>query len=335
MCSENTRTKHAATSNTLTTKKPKIVVVGSMHMDLTVKAKTIPSKGETVLGEDFKMAPGGKGANQAAAAARLGAAVTFVGRVGADHFGKLLIDNANRFGINTQFIVKDAEAYTGIALITVDRRGNNIISVAQGADSHCRSEDVDMADEVIKSCDILLVQLEIPLSVVEYAVDKAWQYGVKAILNPAPAQKLSARLFQRVYLLTPNEREASLISGNKIRDIDSAKKVAWAILEKGTANVVITVGKKGAILATKAGVVHLPAPIVKTVDTTGAGDAFCGALAVAISSGKKLNESVLYANCAGALATTRIGAQEALPTREELDTFMQRFHYSTQSGTRL
>jgi ribokinase len=329
MCSESRRTKYVAASDTLTIRKPKIVVVGSMHMDLTVKAKTLPRQGETVLGEGFKMAPGGKGANQAAAAARLGAAVTFVGRVGTDHFGKLLIDNANRLGINTQFILKDAETYTGIALITVDRRGNNIISVAQGADSHCRNEDVDMADEVIKSCDILLVQLEIPLSVVKHAVDKAWQYGVKVILNPAPAQKLPARLLQRVYLLTPNEREAELIGGGKIRDIDSTKKAARAILQKGPANVVITVGNKGAILATKTGVVHLPAPIVKAVDTTGAGDAFCGALAVAVSSGKRLNESVIYANCAGALATTRIGAQEALPTREELDVFMQKFHYTT------
>jgi ribokinase len=132
-----------------------------------------------------------------------------------------------------------------------------------------------------------------------------------------------------VYLLTPNEREAELIGGGKIRDIDSTKKAARAMLEKGPANVVITVGKKGAILAMKTGVVHLPAPIVKVVDTTGAGDAFCGALAVAVSSGKRLNESVVYANCAGALATTRIGAQEALPARIELDAFMRKFHYTT------
>lgn len=335
MCSEKTRTKDFATSDTFAIKKPKIVVVGSIHMDLTIKAKTLPRRGETVLGEDFKMAPGGKGANQAVAAAKLGADVTLVGRVGADYFGNELINNANRYGINTEFIVKDAEIYTGIALITVDSRGNNIISVARGADSRCRNEDIDRAGEVVKSSDILLAQLEIPLSVVEYAVDKASRHGVKVILNPAPAQELSGRLLRKVYLLTPNEREAELISHSKIRDIESAKTVARRILGMGPMNVVLTAGKNGAILATNEKVVHLSTPKVKAVDTTGAGDAFCGALAVAISSGKKLDESVVYANCAGALATTKIGAQEALPTREELESLMQTFCRRAGAGVKL
>ena len=304
-------------------KNPNIVVVGSLHMDLTIKAKTIPRLGETVLGDQFKMSPGGKGANQAVAAAKLGANVTLIGRVGSETFGTDLIRNAGQHGINTRFIMQDKETQTGLALIMVDQKGNNIIAVFPGADMTCNKEDIDRADSVIESADILLAQLETPFHVVQHAIQKAFQCGVKVILNPSPARTLPEDVLRKVYILTPNESEAEILSGTSITDLSSARKAITEILKKGTEGIVLTLGKEGALVGTKRETVHVKSPKVNPVDTTGAGDAFCGALAVAISSGENLEEAVVYANYAGALATTKMGAQEALPTREELERFMR------------
>jgi ribokinase len=301
--------------------RPKIVVIGCLHTDFTVKVKTIPRIGESVLGKSFKRSPGGKGANQAVAAARLGADVVLIGRVGADVFGKELIKNLRENGIDTKYIIEDSETYTGLALIMVDEDGDNILAVASGADMRIRKEDIDRAEEIIKLSDILLIQLETPLQIVEYAINIAFNKGVKVLLNPAPAQKLSKDLLKKVYVLIPNEKEAELLSNVKIKDLNSSKISAKKLLENGTKNIVITLGKNGSIIATKEETVHINGLNVNAIDTTGAGDAFCGALAVALSSGKELKEAVIYANYAGALATTKIGAQEALPTKEELENF--------------
>lgn len=301
--------------------RPKIVVIGCLHTDFTVKVKTIPRIGESVLGKSFKRSPGGKGANQAVAAARLGADVVLIGRVGADVFGKELIKNLRENGIDTKYIIEDSETYTGLALIMVDEDGDNILAVASGADMRIRKEDIDRAEEIIKLSDILLIQLETPLQIVEYAINIAFNEGVKVLLNPAPAQKLSKDLLKKVYVLIPNEKEAELLSNVKIKDLNSSKISAKKLLENGTENIVITLGKNGSIIATKEETVHINGLNVNAIDTTGAGDAFCGALAVALSSGKELKEAVIYANYAGALATTKIGAQEALPTQEELENF--------------
>jgi ribokinase len=301
--------------------RPKIVVIGCLHTDFTVKVKTIPRIGESVLGKSFKRSPGGKGANQAVAAARLGADVVLIGRVGADVFGKELIKNLRENGIDTKYIIEDSETYTGLALIMVDEDGDNILAVASGADMRIRKEDIDRAEEIIKLSDILLIQLETPLQIVEYAINIAFNKGVKVLLNPAPAQKMSKDLLKKVYVLIPNEKEAELLSNVKIKDLNSSKISAKKLLENGTENIVITLGKNGSIIATKEETVHINGLNVNAIDTTGAGDAFCGALAVALSSGKELKEAVIYANYAGALATTKIGAQEALPTKEELENF--------------
>ena len=303
--------------------KPRITVVGSLHMDLIVKTETIPHIGETVLGREFKMAPGGKGANQAVAAAKLGANVTMIGRVGTDPFGDDLIKNIVQHGINADFIMRDPETYTGLALIMVDRKGENIIAVAPGADFKCKKEDIDRAGSAVKAADVLLTQLETPLPIVQYAIDKAFKHGVKVILNPAPACKLPLDLLKKVHILTPNEREAEVLSGVQIRDLNSAKTAVDKLLKKGVGKVALTMGKKGALVGTKEGKTLVRSPKVNPVDTTGAGDAFCGALAVAISDGKKLEEAVAFANYAGALKTTKMGAQEALPTREELEKFIK------------
>ena len=303
--------------------RPKIVVVGSLHMDLTVKTERIPRIGETVLGKHFAMSPGGKGANQAVAAAKLGADVTLVGRVGADVFGRKLIKNAKENGIDTSYIVEDGKTATGVALIIVDEEGNNVIAVASGADMRCCKEDVDRAEKVFKSSDVVSIQLEIPLPIVEYAIDKAFREEVKVILNPSPAQQLPDELLRKVYVLTPNEKEAEVLSGCEVTSVRAAKIAAKKIRERGVENVIVTIGKNGAIMATGEETVHVRGIDVNTVDATGAGDAFCGTLAVAISSGKEMKEAVLYSNCAGALATTKIGAQEALPTASDLKSFMK------------
>ena len=300
-----------------------LVVVGSLHMDLTVKTERIPQIGETVLGKHLTMSPGGKGANQAVAAARLGADVTLVGRVGADALGRKLIENAKGKGIDINYIVKDRETATGVALIMVDEEGNNLIAVAPGADMRCCTDDIDRAENVIKSSDVLSIQLEIPPHVVEYAIDKAFKEGVKVILNPSPAQQLPDKLLRKVYILTPNEKEAEALSNCKVTSVKAAKRAAEKIRERGVENVIVTLGKNGAIMARGGETVHVKGIDVNTVDATGAGDAFCGTLAVAISSGKNLKEAVMYSNCAGALATTKIGAQEALPKASELESFMK------------
>lgn len=302
--------------------KPKIVVIGSLHTDLTIKVKTLPRIGESILGESFKKSPGGKGANQAVAAARLGADVTLIGRVGADLFGKDLIKNLLENGINTKHIIEDSGTFTGIALIMVDEEGNNILAVASGADTRNRIEDIDKVGEIIRSSDILLIQLEIPLPIVEYAINMAFNEGVKVLLNPAPAQKLSKDLLKKVYVLIPNENEAEILSNVEIKDLHSSHQCAEKLLESGVENVVLTLGKNGAIVATKEDIVHIKGLKVNVVDTTGAGDAFCGALAVALSRGKELKDAAKYANYAGALATTKIGAQEALPTKKEHEEFI-------------
>jgi ribokinase len=292
-------------------------------MDLTIRGETIPSLGETVLDDEFKMSPGGKGANQAVAAAKLGANVALIGRVGPEAFGNDLLKNAQQHQINTEFIVHDKDTQTGLALIMVDQKGNNIIAVFPGADLKFAKGDIDRAESIIKSADVLLAQLETPFPVVRYAIQKAFGHRVKVILNPSPARKLPEDLLRKVYVLTPNESEAEILAGTMIKDSSSAKEAVTEILKKGAQNVVLTMGKTGALVGTKDKIVHVKSPEVNPVDATGAGDAFCAALGVAISSGKNLEQAVIYANCAGALATTKMGAQEAMPTREELEKFMR------------
>jgi ribokinase len=292
-------------------------------MDFIVKVKTIPRVGETVLGSSFKRSPGGKGANQAVAAAKLGADVVMIGRVGADAVGRELIETLKAQGIDATYVLMDEGTYTGLALIMVDEEGGNIIAVASGADMNCSTEDIKRAEKTVKASNVLLTQLEIPLPAVEYALDVAFGEGVKAILNPAPAQDLSNDLLKKVYLLSPNETEAEFLSGIKIRGLRTAEMAADQLLTRGVDNVVLTLGRKGALLATNHEMIHVEGVDVQAIDTTGAGDAFCGALAVAIAKGKDLREAVTYANYAGALTTLKIGAQDALPTREELEHFMK------------
>ena len=296
---------------TISIHKPKVVVIGSCNTDMVVKANRLPVPGETILGGTFYMNPGGKGANQAIAASRLGAEVTFISKIGYDLFGLQALEIYKSEKINTDFIFTDQKSPSGVALISVDSFGENSIIVAPGASRSLSIED-------IKEADIILMQLEIPIETVEYAATIAKKYNKKVILNPAPASTLSNSFLNNVHTILPNRIEAEMLSGIKVMDIDSAHRAAEAIGEKGIENVVITLGKDGAYVKEKDQYAMIPAKEVETIDTTGAGDVFCGAFSVYLSEGHSLAESVTFANAAAALAVTRIGAQSAIPYKREI-----------------
>jgi ribokinase len=303
--------------------KPKIVVVGSANMDMVVKADRLPVKGETVLGGDFVTVPGGKGANQAVAAAKLGGQVTFVARLGTDLFGDQLINNFYEVGIDTRFIVRDSKHPSGVALIFVDSNGDNMIAVAPGANDRLSEEDILKAESAIASADILLTELEIPINTVKYAVKTAKKHNVQVILNPAPARELDKEILADVDILTPNESELEFLTAGKVSAEYSIERAANMLVRDGVKNVVVTLGNKGSLIVNEDQSRMIPTQEVRVVDTTAASDAFNGALAFVLASGKDLENAVRFANCVGALTTTKLGAQLSLPTMSELREFEQ------------
>jgi ribokinase len=296
---------------------PKIVVVGSANTDMVVKTPRIPGPGETVIGGDFMMAAGGKGANQAVAAARLGAHVTFVACLGDDIFGDQAIAGYQREGIDTSFIVRAPNVASGVALIIVDARGENSIAVASGANAQLSPADVERARREISHADALLVQLEVPPETVRRAIEIAHRAGVLVILNPAPAQVMDTDLLRQVNVATPNEHEICVVVGEQ----DSEQAIS-AMLAGGTKTVLVTIGDEGVIWAYGQSRRRVPAFRVQAVDTTAAGDAFNGGLACALSRGQTMGDAVRYANAVAALSVTRMGAQPSLPTAAEVDTFL-------------
>jgi len=301
---------------------PRIVVVGSSNTDMVVKGRRLPAPGETVSGGQFVLAAGGKGANQAVAAARLGADVTLVARVGRDIFGDQALENYRKEGIRADYVFRDPDRATGIALILVDQQGENLISVASGANHALTPADVDQAAEPIRAAQVVLLQLEIPLETVCRAAEVAFAAGVPVILNPAPAAPLPDGLLHRVAYLTPNESEAQHLSGVPVEDETSARQAAGRLLAAGARHVIITLGAKGALSASAAGARLVPTRRVRAIDTTAAGDAFNGGLAWALGCGLALDEAVERACLVGALSVTRLGAQPSLPTKAELDAFL-------------
>ena len=296
----------------------RIVVVGSTNTDMVVKARHLPVPGETILGGTFLMNPGGKGANQAVAAARLGGSVTFVAKVGDDIFGRQALEGFKGEGIDARYVYTDLAQPSGVALITVDDEAENCIVVAPGANAALNKADIDGAATEIANAALLLVQLEVPIDTVEYAVQKAVESGVKVILNPAPACALPEGLFKSLYMLTPNETEAALLSGIDVLDLESAKKAAQALHGKGVEIVIITMGADGALIYQNDVFEMVAAQKVKAVDTTAAGDTFNGALAVALSEGLSVVKAVEFASKAAAISVTRMGAQSSTPYRTEL-----------------
>lgn len=305
------------------TKPPKVTVVGSFNTDLVVRTPRMPVKGETILGGPYLTGPGGKGANQAVAAARLGAEVAMVVRLGQDDFGDRAEENLRREGIRTDYVLRTAESHTGVAFIIVDEAGENMIVVAPGVNELLTPADVDAAREAIANADILLLELEAPMETVEHAVAVAHELGVKVVLNPAPGQPLSAELLRRVDVLTPNETETQLITGLPVHTVEEARLAGEHLLAQGVGVVVITLGARGALIVTCEGAQHIRGRQVQVVDTTGAGDAFNGALAVALAEGRAMPDAVAFANAAAALQVTRMGTAPAMPHRAEVEAFME------------
>jgi len=303
-------------------KPKKIVVIGSSNTDMVVRTPALPRPGETVLGGEFIMAPGGKGANQAVAAARAGGEVTFIARIGDDIFGRQSMEGLVRDGIHIEHIVEDKNSPSGVALIIVGPDGENCIAVASGSNAGLAAADVRKAKAVISSADIVLLQLESPLETVQEAAGIAAAAGVPVILNPAPARALSDDILKNVAYLTPNETEAEILTGITLIKSSDLAEAAGMLLAKGMKAVLITLGANGVYVASREKQEVVPAFKVIPVDTTAAGDAFNGALAVALAERRPLFEAARMANAAAALATTKMGAQPSLPSRRDIDELL-------------
>lgn len=301
-----------------------IVVIGSTNTDMVVKASHLPAGGETVLGGEFLMNAGGKGANQAVAAARYGNRVVFVAKTGNDLFGERVRSSLREDDIVTDYVSVDPLHPSGVALITIDARAENCIVVASGANMYLSTADVDAAREEISAADVVLMQLESPIETVTYAARMAAEAGVKVVLNPAPApdKPLPEELMRSLYLITPNRSEASRLSGIEVKDLVSAREAAKAILDRGPQSVIITLGGDGSLVYDGQEFTFIEATKVEAVDTTAAGDTFNGVLATMVAEGRNLIDAAREASVAAAISVTRMGAQPAAPTRAEVAAVM-------------
>ncbi|NLK08591.1 MAG: ribokinase [Firmicutes bacterium] len=300
-----------------------IAVIGSINMDLVAKTSRMPLKGETILGSDFQIVPGGKGANQAVAAARLGGRVRLVGRVGDDLFGRQLLDNLANNHVDSTMVHISEGTPTGSAVIVVDEQGENSIIVVPGANNQISSSDIEAATDVIITAGLVLVQLEIPLQVVETVIKIAGRAEVPVILDPAPMRPIKRNLLTSVDIITPNRVEAQMLAQEDLRNVEDAKLIAKKLNSWGIPVVLVKLGEDGVVVATEQEIRHIPAYSVAVEDTTAAGDAFAGGLAVALSEGQPLYTAIQFANAVGALTVTQLGAQSAIPTRPEVEQFLK------------
>jgi len=302
----------------------RVVVVGSYNTDMIIKTSRLPRPGETVLGGSLSSGPGGKGANQAVAAARAGASVSFVARLGADGLGQDALDRLRMEGVGVDHVVRDPDTPTGTAWIVVDDRGENCIIVASGANARLTAADVAGAESEIATADVVLMQLESPLEAVSAALEIAARHGTRVILNPAPAFPLSSELLSRVSVITPNEVEAEMLTGVKIDGEDTLAQAAGRLLVLGIDTVIITLGSRGAFVANGSEHFFCPAFNVQAVDTTAAGDVFNGCLAAFLDPSRPLREAIRASSAAAALSVMRLGAQESAPSREDITAFLSR-----------
>lgn len=300
-----------------------ILVVGSANMDLVVSVGHFPQPGETIFGRKFGMFPGGKGANQAVACAKLAGKTYFVGKMGDDIFRDKLVTNMTRDGVNLEHLFIDPDGSTGMALITVAASGENEIVVVSGANMNLLPAELASKSALMEEVKIVLTQLEIPLETVEKAGQLAAESKAIFILNPAPARPLPALLLKQIDFLTPNESELEILTGISVKNIDSIKKAATVLIDKGVKNVIATLGQKGALLVNENQIHLFPTRKVKALDTTAAGDAFNGGLAFALASGKAVPEAIQFANQVASFSVTRMGAQCSMPTRTEIEAWNQ------------
>jgi len=297
---------------------PKIIVIGSSNTDMVIVSERLPKPGETILGGQFLLNPGGKGANQAVAAAKLGGETHFVCKVGNDVFGEMARNQFIETGIHSEFVQTDLANPSGVALINVDAQGENCITVASGANGNLSKADIDNASILFEADDILLIQLEIPLESVWYAIEQAARKGVKVILNPAPAAKIPDHIYPYLFALTPNETEIELLTGIAVTNLEEAKKAANILLNKGVQNVIITLGAQGAYYQSVHDELFVPTQAVKAVDTTAAGDCFNGALAVALANQKSWSDALTFSCRAATYSVMHAGAQASMPKLSDL-----------------
>jgi ribokinase len=302
--------------------RPNIVVVGSSNTDMIIRLAHLPKRGETVMGGEFDIVAGGKGANQAVGAARAGGRVTLIARLGRDMLGDKSVAGFAKDGINVDWVARDPAAPSGIALIFTEESGENIIAVAAGSNGRLSPADVARGKRAIAAADVLVAQLETPLSAVRAAASLAVRAGVPVILNPAPARPLPDSLLRKVSIITPNETEAELLTGIKVNNPANAAKAADRLMARGVRTVILTLGSRGCYVAAREERGFVAGFKVKAVDTTAAGDVFSGALAVALGEGKPLMEAARFANAAAAISVTRLGAQPSAPTRKEIEAFL-------------
>ena len=313
----------------------KIVVIGSLNMDLVTNTADIPAPGETVIGGDLATVPGGKGANQAVAAARAGAQVSMVGHVGNDVFAQRLLDGLDADGIDRANVTR-VDTASGVALIVVDAAGQNSIVVAPGANGRVTPADIAAAESTIAAADVMLLQLEIPVESVEAAAALGQAHGVTVILNPAPAQPLSAELLANVDLLIPNESETATLTGRPTGTVEEIRAAAGALRDQGVGTVIVTMGGRGALRADATGLRRYhPFAVETVVDTTAAGDAFVGGLAAALARGDAPADAIVWGSAAGALAVTKAGAQPSLPRRDALEEMVATATPLQREGERL
>ncbi len=301
----------------------KVTVFGSFALDLASRAGHLPKPAETVIGSSFEMGPGGKGSNQGVAAHRAGANLCMITKIGDDVFGKVALDFYKSEGMNTDFIFIDKQKETGTALIMVDENsGQNQILVVPGACANLTDEDLEKARPAIESSKIILLQLEVNLEANWKAIDMASKSGVRVVLNTAPARTVPDEILAKVDILTPNEVEASVLSGVEVITPDDAKRAADVLQAKGVNEIIITLGKQGAFVRSENRDVVIPRRVVTAVDTTGAGDAFNGAFVTALAEGMDTIAAAEFANAAGALSVTKIGTARAMPYRKDIDAFL-------------
>lgn len=299
------------------------VVFGSINIDLVAKTPRLPVPGETLLGKEFSPTPGGKGANQAVALARLGVTTHMVGRVGGDSFGEQLLSSLQTAGVQTNDVLVDETVSSGIAAIAVDDRGENQIIIVPGANGRVDATDVERLTKLLPSASVLLLQLEIPLDAVLAAAKAAQQAGVTVILDPAPVRTIPDELYKLIDIITPNEIEAGELVNLTVNEPQSAAAAAAVLRQKGVKNVIVKLGDRGVVCATESETFFVPAFAVTAVDTVAAGDAFNGGLAASLVAGLALRQAVVWGAAAGALATTKSGAQSAMPDQETFDAFLK------------
>ena len=300
----------------------RVTVVGSFMFDLVARAPRRPKTGETLIGDSFGMFIGGKGANQAIAASRLNALVCMVGRLGDDLFGNQFLDKFSYEKINTDFVIQDKNNGTGVGMPLIDTSGDNSIVIIPRANTALSAKNINQGYEAIANSDILLLQLEVPIEASQRAAEIAKENSTIVILNPAPAREIPDTLLDLVDILTPNESETEILSGISATTEKEAKEAARILMDKGVETVILTLGSRGSLLLTATVESFFPANQVDVVDTTAAGDAFCGALAASLANGSTIEEAVKTGNAAGALAVTKLGAEPSLPKKADLDRFL-------------